>query len=88
MQRLPDLVARAQSMTRRIGFRESCIDEVGRLLSILVRQVQCGRVGKTGTGCGVGTAWMATGLAPSAELYTVEGAWIPCESSGCAASRS
>lgn len=72
MWSLPDLVVRAQSLARNLGFRESCIDEVGRLLHILTRQVQSGRVGEIGTGCGAGTAWMASALRPEVELYTVE----------------
>lgn len=72
MHEPPGLVVQAQSIAHSVGFEESCIDEVGWLLHILARQVQSGRIGEIGTGCGVGTAWMASALRPGVELYTVE----------------
>ena len=72
MRQLPALVVQAQSIAHSVGFHESCIDEVGWLLHILARQVQSGRIGEIGTGCGVGTAWMASALRPGVELYTIE----------------
>lgn len=69
---LPLLVQRAMGLARTAGFSRSCLPEVGRLLSVLTHTVSNGTVGEIGTGYGVGTAWMAYGLAPSAHLVTVE----------------
>jgi predicted O-methyltransferase YrrM len=53
-------------------FELSCIPEVGRLLAVLAAQRPRGRGAEVGTGCGVGTAWLASALAPEAALITVE----------------
>lgn len=66
----PDLVARAQRLADEAGFAHSCSDETGRLLRVLARR--CERAGEIGTGCGVGSAWIASGLAPGGSLATIE----------------
>jgi predicted O-methyltransferase YrrM len=53
-------------------FELSSIPEVGRLLAALVAQRPRGRFGEVGSGCGVGTAWIASALGPEAALVTVE----------------
>jgi predicted O-methyltransferase YrrM len=53
-------------------FELSSIPEVGRLLAALVTERPRGRVGEIGTGCGVGSAWIASALAPEASFLTVE----------------
>jgi predicted O-methyltransferase YrrM len=53
-------------------FERSSIPEVGRLLAALAAQRPGGRVAEIGTGCGVGSAWIASALGPEASLVTVE----------------
>ena len=69
----PQLVGRALALARRSRFDRSCTAGVGRLLAVLAGTVRGGgTVGEIGTGCGVGTAWMASALAPDATLVSVE----------------
>lgn len=53
-------------------FERSSIPEIGRLLRVLVAQQPRGRCAEIGTGCGVGSAWIADALGPGASLVTVE----------------
>lgn len=69
---LPPLVARAVALARRMGFAHSCIPEQGELLRVLARGRDGGRIGETGTGCGVGLAWMAGAVGPGTSLVSVE----------------
>jgi predicted O-methyltransferase YrrM len=45
---------------------------VGLVLQLLAAQRGRARVGEIGTGVGVGTAWLASGLPPGVSLVTVE----------------
>ena len=67
---LPDLVRRAVKLARELSFENSCHPGYGRLLRVLA--ARGGRVLETGSGCGVGTAWMLSGLPSDATLTTVE----------------
>jgi len=67
---LPPLVTRAVSIARREGFANSCRPEHGRLLFALAGGAEV--IGETGTGCGVGLAWLASGASPGARLVSVE----------------
>jgi predicted O-methyltransferase YrrM len=69
---IPALVQQATALAAELGFTASCTPEVGRLLRVLAGACRQGRIGEIGTGCGVGTAWMAGGLAPGVGLWTVE----------------
>lgn len=69
---IPPLVARAVALAERRGFSQSCWPEVGRLLAVLAGSVRGGLIGELGTGCGVGTAWLASALAPDTRLLTIE----------------
>jgi predicted O-methyltransferase YrrM len=69
---VPALVAQAQALASAQGFTRSCTMEVGRLLHMLAAHVGEGRIGEIGTGTGVGTAWMASGLAGRGSLVTIE----------------
>src|SRR4051812_45175868 len=69
---LPPLVVRAVEAARVAGFANSCRPAFGRLLWLLANGIGEGRIGETGTGCGVGLAWMATAAAPGARLISVE----------------
>ncbi|MEQ7127174.1 class I SAM-dependent methyltransferase [Actinopolymorpha sp. B11F2] len=55
------------------GRDPSCsLPDAGRVLAMLAAGCQDGRIGETGTGTGVGTAWMASAMPASATLVTVE----------------
>ncbi|MEU0945168.1 class I SAM-dependent methyltransferase [Streptomyces canus] len=68
---LPPLVERALAAARAHGFPYSCRPEQGRLLHALAGGVR-DRVGETGTGCGVGLAWLASGAREGVRLVSVE----------------
>lgn len=53
-------------------FERSSTLEIGRLLAVLVAARPRGRFAEIGTGCGVGSAWVADALGPEASLVTVE----------------
>ncbi|MCP3798428.1 class I SAM-dependent methyltransferase [Allokutzneria sp. A3M-2-11 16] len=68
---LPSLVRRAVDAAGRHGFEFSCRPEQGRLLQVLAGGARR-RIGETGTGCGVGLAWLASGAADGVDLVSVE----------------
>lgn len=68
----PPLVRRAVEASRRVGYAKSCIPEVGALLRVLAASMAVRRIGETGTACGVGAAWIASGMAHDAKLITYE----------------
>jgi predicted O-methyltransferase YrrM len=53
-------------------FDRSSTPEVGRLLAMLTAARPRGRFAEIGTGCGVGSAWIASALGPEAMFVTVE----------------
>jgi predicted O-methyltransferase YrrM len=67
---LPPLVERAARTARHLGFPHSCRPEQGRLLRALAAGAP--RIGETGTGCGVGLAWLVSGMRPGATAVSVE----------------
>lgn len=69
---MPPLVAAAVAGAERAGFANSCLPEQGRLLQVLAGGVGGGVIGETGTGYGVGLAWLATGAHQAARLVSVE----------------
>lgn len=69
---LPGLVRSALAQARALGFMNSCLPEQGRLLEVLARGRAGGRIGETGTGCGIGLAWMAGAVDLGTELVSVE----------------
>ncbi|MGH8792726.1 MAG: O-methyltransferase [Stackebrandtia sp.] len=68
----PPLVAAAQAVAAELGFTSSCTPQTGRLLRSAVRSKPGGVVAESGAGCGVGAAWLHSGLAGGARLVTVE----------------
>ncbi|MFD2352869.1 O-methyltransferase [Nonomuraea ferruginea] len=63
---MEDLVRRA---TERAGFAYSCDPGVGRLLAVLAAGLPArARVLEIGTGTGVGTAWLVSGLTPRTDV--------------------
>lgn len=66
----PSLVERGIQLADSLGFEKSCLDEVGELLYVLAGHVQAGIIAEIGTGCGVGTAWIAS--ATALDVFTVD----------------
>ncbi|WP_199198888.1 O-methyltransferase [Amycolatopsis sp. CA-128772] len=69
---LPELVRRAAQAAERAGFGCSCRPAQGRLLRLLAGGVAGGVIGETGTGCGVGLAWLTAGAGRGTTLVSVE----------------
>jgi predicted O-methyltransferase YrrM len=72
MDDLPALVKAALDVADQMRFSQSCMPAVGRLLRVLAAQVTDGVVAEIGSGCGVGAAWITSGLQPAARLITIE----------------
>jgi predicted O-methyltransferase YrrM len=68
---LPAIVARAFDVSRRAGYVSFCRNETGRLLATLAATRQ-GTMAEFGTGCGVGTAWLRSGVRPGATILSAE----------------
>lgn len=69
---LPPLVAAASARAWQAGFEMSCDPAVGRLLAVLVAHLPQGaRVLELGTGTGVGTAWIVSGMLPRTDIRVV-----------------
>jgi predicted O-methyltransferase YrrM len=69
---IPPLVVRAVVLANEWGFEHSCIPEQGRLLRVLAAGRAGGRIGETGTGCGVGLAWLVSGADAATTFVSVE----------------
>lgn len=69
---LPSAVVAALAAADAAGFTLSCSEPTGRLLATLAAARPDALVGESGTGFGVGTAWLASGLGPDGRLVTVE----------------
>jgi predicted O-methyltransferase YrrM len=69
---LPAQVRAATEAADRAGFPNSCTPELGRLLASVAASKPGGRIAESGTGFGVGTAWLRSGMAGGATLVTVE----------------
>jgi predicted O-methyltransferase YrrM len=69
---LPPLVREAIAVASGQDFDHSCAPEQGRLLSVLAKGFTGQRIGETGTGCGVGLAWMIGATSPSTSFVSIE----------------
>lgn len=69
---VPALVRAALDVATALDFDHSCAPEQGRLLSVLARGHAGGRIGETGTGCGVGLAWMVEATDTRTSFTSVE----------------
>jgi predicted O-methyltransferase YrrM len=67
---LPTLVAKAVESARDADFGNSCRIEQGRLLSVLAGGAAS--IGETGTGAGVGLAWLVSGRRAGIRAVSVE----------------
>ena len=68
---LPDVVNRAFAVSRKAGYVSFCRNETGRLLATLAA-TRDGTLAEFGTGCGVGTAWLRSGVREDARIVTAE----------------
>ena len=69
---LADVVNRAFAVSRRAGYVSFCRNETGRLLAMLAA-TRDGTMAEFGTGCGVGTAWLRSGVrGEKARIITAE----------------
>jgi predicted O-methyltransferase YrrM len=68
---LPDVVSRAFDVSRRAGYVSFCRNETGRLLAALAA-TRSGTLAEFGTGCGVGTAWLRSGVRRGAMILSAE----------------
>ena len=68
---LPDIVRRAFDVSRKRGNVSFCRNETGRLLAALAA-TRSGTLAEFGTGCGVGTAWLRSGVRPEARILSAE----------------
>jgi predicted O-methyltransferase YrrM len=73
---LPPLVELAVDAARQAGFGASCLPSHGRLLQLMAGGISDGVIGETGTGCGVGLAWLASGARTGVRLVSVEHDWL------------
>lgn len=68
---LPEIVRRAFDVSRRAGYVSFCRNETGRLLAALAA-TRGGVMAEFGTGAGVGTAWLRSGVRTDARILTAE----------------
>lgn len=68
---LPTIVSRAFDVSRKAGYVSFCRNETGRLLATLAA-TRSGTMAEFGTGCGVGTAWLRSGVRNGARIITAE----------------
>jgi predicted O-methyltransferase YrrM len=68
---VPPLVARALDLSRRKGFITATRHETGRLLAALAAS-RTGTLAELGTGCGVGSAWLSSGVTKDAHIVSAE----------------
>ncbi len=72
-RQLPELVCRAVDAAIELDFELSVHPATGRLLQVLAHGVPMnGLIGETGTGTGVGLAWMVSLADPSVSFLSVE----------------
>jgi predicted O-methyltransferase YrrM len=68
---LPAIVSRAFDVSRKRGYVSFCRNETGRLLATLAA-TRTGTLAEFGTGCGVGTAWLRSGIRGDTTILTAE----------------
>ncbi len=78
---VPAVVERAFQVSRKRGYASFCRNETGRLLATLAATKQ-GTLAEFGTGTGVGTAWLRSGVRNGAKIVSAE---LDTELAGAAA---
>jgi len=68
---VPHVVSRAFDVSRRRGYASFCRNETGRLLAALAA-TRSGTMAEFGTGCGVGTAWLRSGVRDHTRILSAE----------------
>ena len=68
---VPEIVSRAFAVSRDAGYVSFCRNETGRLLATLAA-TRAGTLAEFGTGAGVGTAWLRSGVRPGAKIISAE----------------
>lgn len=68
----PAAIPLMQRRAASLGFTMSSTDDIGPLLAVLAAARPGGRILELGTGVGVGTAWLLSGMADDAHLTTIE----------------
>ena len=68
---LPAIVSRAFDVSRKSGYVSFCRNETGRLLATLAA-TRTGTLAEFGTGTGVGTAWLRSGVREDTRILTAE----------------
>lgn len=63
---------RAVALARQLNFEFSCRPEQGGLLQLLAAGRRGGSIGETGSGCGVGIAWLLSGGGDETSIVSVE----------------
>ncbi|HEY9712276.1 MAG TPA: hypothetical protein V6C72_02335 [Chroococcales cyanobacterium] len=71
-QCLPNLVSAAVALAKAHNFEYSCLPGHGRLMQSIARGRKGAKIGETGTGCGVGTAWLVSGADSTSTIVSVE----------------
>jgi predicted O-methyltransferase YrrM len=72
ISRRPEMLAAIQRDTEALGFSMASEPRTGSLLSALAASKPGGRLLELGTGTGVGTAWLLSGMSAGARLDTVD----------------
>ena len=70
--RTPPALSAIQADTARLGFSMASEPKTGALLAALAASKPGGRLLEIGTGTGIGTAWLLSGMDASARLDTVD----------------
>ena len=70
--RLPQALPAIQAESARLGFAMASEPRTGALLAALAASRPGGRLLEIGTGTGVGTAWLLSGMDAAARLDTVD----------------
>jgi len=68
----PPVIAEIEKRARALGFDMNSGWEVGRLLEALAASKPGGRMLELGTGCGLGAAWLLSGMGAEASLVTID----------------
>jgi predicted O-methyltransferase YrrM len=70
--RAPAALRLIRTATERAGFTMACDDRAGALLAALAASKPGGRFLELGTGTGVGTAWLLSGMNATARLLSID----------------